>query len=78
MSTGTGLVFIQGNSRGYCALVTSSVTNDMLAAGAGGRFVVVELENGRAVWLAKIPDHCLSSLRHRPNFTSIYCVSASV
>ena len=55
LSTGTGLVFIQGNSRGYCVLVTSSVTNDMLAAGGGW---VVELEMGQADGLANIPDCC--------------------
>lgn len=57
LSTGTGLVFIRGNSRGYCVLVTSSVTNDMLATGSGW---VVELEKGHAVGLANnISDRCL-------------------
>ena len=36
-------------------LVTSSVTNNMLAAGSGW---VVELEMGQAVGLANIPDCC--------------------
>ena len=41
----------------YCVLVTSSVTNDMLATGSGW---VVELEKRHAVGLANnISDRCL-------------------